>query len=204
MTNLRSFDWKLLFAINWIDKLQHSLDLSLQHGGVGEACGVWNDKVPLVPSRVVPHVVFQEALHKLQLIVPQFVLLYSQTKLTIGIGPQRVNKHWAQTKAGRSDEDVDAFWPSERPDVDGKAGARGHFWVARNLLAHLPGWPTVCAARHGSSLRLGWGCQRWSPAPLTGRWATPPPSACDACERRSSIQSHCVRLSSIGGCFLVA
>lgn len=54
---------------------QHSLDLSLHYGWIREACSVGNYKMPLVPCRVIPHIVFQEILHKLQLVVPQFVLL---------------------------------------------------------------------------------------------------------------------------------
>lgn len=34
--------------------------------------------MPLVPCRVIPHIFFQEVLHELQLIVPQFVLLHSE------------------------------------------------------------------------------------------------------------------------------
>lgn len=60
-----------------VGRASHSLDLPLQHGRVGEAAGVRDDKVPLVPRRVVPHVFFQEVLHKLQLVVPQLVLLHS-------------------------------------------------------------------------------------------------------------------------------
>ena len=46
---------------------------------------------------------------------------------------------------------------------------------------HLPGWPTVCAARHGSSSHLGWECLQWTPAPPMDHLTTPPPYACGAC-----------------------
>lgn len=56
-------------------ELEHSLNLFLQYGWIREACCVRNHKVPLVPCRVIPHIIFQEILHKLKLIVPQFVFL---------------------------------------------------------------------------------------------------------------------------------
>ena len=34
--------------------------------------------MPLVPCRVIPHIILQEILHKLQLVVPQFVFLESE------------------------------------------------------------------------------------------------------------------------------
>lgn len=55
--------------------LGYLLDLSVQDGGVRVACGVGDDKVSLVPRRVIPHVLLQQPLHKLQLAVPQLVLL---------------------------------------------------------------------------------------------------------------------------------
>lgn len=54
---------------------KRSPNLSLHRGRIRESCSVRNYEMPLVPRRVIPHIVFQEILHKLQLIVPQFVLL---------------------------------------------------------------------------------------------------------------------------------
>lgn len=54
---------------------KHSLNLSLHYSWIREARGVRNHKMPLVPGRVIPHVFFQEGLHELQLVVPQFVFL---------------------------------------------------------------------------------------------------------------------------------
>lgn len=57
---------------------KHSLNLSLHYSWIREARGVRNHKMPLVPRGVIPHVFFQEGLHKLQLVVPQFVFLRIQ------------------------------------------------------------------------------------------------------------------------------
>jgi len=56
----------------------HLLNLSLHYSRIREACSVRNDKMSLVPRRVIPHIFFQKSLHKFQLIVPQFVLLANE------------------------------------------------------------------------------------------------------------------------------
>lgn len=114
-------------------KGRDSLDLPLQHGAVREAAGVRNDKVPLVPRRVVPHVFFQEALHKLQLLVPQFVLLRSQRDSEIGAVPQPADFAPVRRQQILSTQQHTKRWGWG--GVAG-AGAGAVWWV---WLARLPG-----------------------------------------------------------------
>lgn len=51
---------------------------------LGEATCVTNDKISLIPRRVVPQIFFQESLHEGQLIFPQ--LVGTQHPLAVGPG----------------------------------------------------------------------------------------------------------------------
>lgn len=60
------------------DIFERKVDLpnfSFYNSRIREAGGVRNNKMPLVPCRVIPHIFFQKILHKLQLVVPKFILL---------------------------------------------------------------------------------------------------------------------------------
>lgn len=60
---------------------RYILYFSVEYGWVWVACCVGDDVVPLVPCRVVPHILLQQLLHILQLTVPQLVLLENNTHL---------------------------------------------------------------------------------------------------------------------------
>ena len=49
---------------------------------IGEAGGVWYDKVPLVPGRVVPEIFYQQAVNEVQLVLPEAELLNDPLSVT--------------------------------------------------------------------------------------------------------------------------
>lgn len=54
---------------------RHSLHFSLQHFCGRVSGGVTDDKMALVPGRVIPHIFLQQLLYVLQLAIPQIIFL---------------------------------------------------------------------------------------------------------------------------------
>lgn len=209
--------------MNWIHKLQrlgiqkqHSLDLPLQHGCIREACGVRDDKVPLVPRRVVPHIFFQKVLHKLQLVVPQFVLLHSEQNskhwqhapaggIRADATTTNAERHSARTHQGGSEEGVFSFgregptW-AERLELavctlSGRESATSSHTYLDDPLSVLPGVVVLCilAEDVGDELQLLWRVIQ----PLHHHTPVMPVKGA------AQSQSGCVMSTWIGRCFLV-